>query len=317
MTPLSAIRGYVETLGMPDLPLDEATRAAAISTIVERGNAQARSDHRRPARSRAARRRRRRRCVHRTRCSSTISSRRVADRHGPTTRERGITLDADGGPGTPLIVGRRRSARAGAPEPRRERDPAHARRRHRHARAPSPTAMASTSRSPTPGPASRRSTCRASSIGSTRSMRRAPAARPVGQRPRPLDRAGDRRAARRRISRGERHRRRRDRSSSAAGRRPRPRRLTATLSSPRRHRRPQAGGTYLHGSTPIPRRLVPRRGRRRSDQVLAIESLTEGGPAPLGRSPAPATIRGASPWPRRFAGGVPGRDCRGGRRARR
>ena len=56
MTPLSAIRGYVETLSMPELTLDEATRRRYLD-IVARGDPQARGDHRRPAGPRAARRR--------------------------------------------------------------------------------------------------------------------------------------------------------------------------------------------------------------------------------------------------------------------
>ena len=58
MTPLTAIRGYVETLGMPRPPARRGD-ARPLSGDRRRGDAEARSDHRRPARPGEARRGRR------------------------------------------------------------------------------------------------------------------------------------------------------------------------------------------------------------------------------------------------------------------
>ena len=85
MTPLSAIRGYVETLGMPDLPLDPDTRLRYLGDR-RAGNPQARGDHRRSARPGAARRRRRPAADEPVAVEDLFS--RVADRHQPTLRDR-------------------------------------------------------------------------------------------------------------------------------------------------------------------------------------------------------------------------------------
>ena len=57
MTPLTAMRGYIETLTMPELQLDRAD-APALHGDRHRRNPPARTDHRRPARPGAPRRRR-------------------------------------------------------------------------------------------------------------------------------------------------------------------------------------------------------------------------------------------------------------------
>ena len=57
-TPVTAMRGYLETLRMPELQLDEATRARYLGIVGDETGA-ARADHRRSARPGAARRRRR------------------------------------------------------------------------------------------------------------------------------------------------------------------------------------------------------------------------------------------------------------------
>ena len=97
MTPLSAIRGYVETLGMPDVPLDP--EPAALSRDRRGGDAQAGSDHRGPvdlARLEGGGEKLRTQPV-----SVKDLFARVADRHAPSIRERGITLDSTSLPTRP------------------------------------------------------------------------------------------------------------------------------------------------------------------------------------------------------------------------
>lgn len=102
MTPLSAIRGYVETLGMADVPLDQETRLrylaiveeethkleAIIGDLLDLARLEGGGDRLR---------------------SEPVSVRdlfaRVADRHEPSIRERGITLELDVAPDTPEIRG--------------------------------------------------------------------------------------------------------------------------------------------------------------------------------------------------------------------
>jgi signal transduction histidine kinase len=102
MTPLSAIRGYVETLGMADLPLDPETRGrylaiveeethkleAIIGDLLDLARLEGGGDRLR---------------------SQPVSVRdlfaRVADRHAPSIRDRGITLELDIAPDTPEILG--------------------------------------------------------------------------------------------------------------------------------------------------------------------------------------------------------------------
>ena len=102
MTPLSAIRGYVETLGMRELHLDAPTRAKYLDIVEEETHKLegiigdlldlARFDG----------------------GGETLDFdsvlvddlfRRVADRHRPTLMERGVTLNTTAAAGTPLIWG--------------------------------------------------------------------------------------------------------------------------------------------------------------------------------------------------------------------
>ena len=102
MTPLSAIRGYVETLGMADLPLDQDTRSrylgiveqethkleAIIGDLLDLARLEGGGD--------------------RLRAEPVAVEdlfRRVADRHQPVLRDRNVTLDFDIADGTPRILG--------------------------------------------------------------------------------------------------------------------------------------------------------------------------------------------------------------------
>ena len=219
MTPLSAIRGYVETLGMADLPIDRG-HPQALPRHRRTGNAQARSHHRRPARSRAARRRRR------SIARRAGGGRRSLQAYFRSTRAGAarsrIVARIEIAPGTPQILGD-----AGRLEQALQNLAANA-IRHTPAggRVALEAAHATTacgSRCGIRAPASRRNTCRACSIGSTRWMRRGRARRAVGKRPRPLDRPGHHRTPRRHGHRVERRRRRRDvRAGSAVIRPERP-----------------------------------------------------------------------------------------------
>jgi signal transduction histidine kinase len=102
MTPLSAIRGYVETLGMPDVPLDQETRQRYLA-IVEQETHKLEAiigDLLDLARLEGGGEKLR---------SEPVSVRdlfaRVADRHEPSIRDRGITLELDVAPDTPEIRG--------------------------------------------------------------------------------------------------------------------------------------------------------------------------------------------------------------------
>jgi signal transduction histidine kinase len=102
MTPLSAIRGYVETLGMPDVPLDEATRRRYLGIVeeethkleaiigdlldlarLEGGGDTLRADP----------------------VSVADLFTRVSDRHLPAMRDRGVVLEQHIAPGTPEVRG--------------------------------------------------------------------------------------------------------------------------------------------------------------------------------------------------------------------
>ncbi len=102
MTPLSAIRGYVETLGMPDLPIDPETRRRYLGIVEEETHKLEAiiGDLLDLARLEGGGERLR---------SQPVSVRdlfaRVADRHAPSIRERGITLELDIAPDTPEILG--------------------------------------------------------------------------------------------------------------------------------------------------------------------------------------------------------------------
>jgi signal transduction histidine kinase len=100
MTPLSAIRGYVETLGMPDLPIDAAMRQqylaiveqethkleAIIGDLLDLARLEGGGD-----------------TLRMEPVPVTELFQRVADRHQPALRERGISLEREIEPGTPAI----------------------------------------------------------------------------------------------------------------------------------------------------------------------------------------------------------------------
>ena len=102
MTPLSAIRGYVETLGMSNVPSDEPTRQrylgiveqethkleAIIGDLLDLARLEGGGDTLR---------------VEAVAVEDLF--RRVADRHQPALRDRNITLDVDIAEGTPRIRG--------------------------------------------------------------------------------------------------------------------------------------------------------------------------------------------------------------------
>jgi signal transduction histidine kinase len=102
MTPLSAIRGYVETLGMADLPLDRDTRAryldiveqethkleAIIGDLLDLARLEGGGDR-----------------VKAEPVAVEVLFKRIADRHEPSLRERGITLHIEIAPQTPRVLG--------------------------------------------------------------------------------------------------------------------------------------------------------------------------------------------------------------------
>ncbi|HWK12341.1 MAG TPA: HAMP domain-containing sensor histidine kinase [Vicinamibacterales bacterium] len=102
MTPLSAIRGYVETLGMSDLPIDEPTRQrylgiveeethkleAIIGDLLDLARLEGGGDTLR---------------VEAVAVEDLFG--RVADRHQPSLRDRNITLDVRVDDGTPKLRG--------------------------------------------------------------------------------------------------------------------------------------------------------------------------------------------------------------------
>jgi len=102
MTPLSGIRGYVETLGMPELVLDDATRRrylgivdeethkleAIIGDLLDLARLEGGGD-----------------TLDREPVLVDDLFRRVVDRHQPLLRERHITLTVASAPDTPLVYG--------------------------------------------------------------------------------------------------------------------------------------------------------------------------------------------------------------------
>ena len=102
MTPLSAIRGYVETLGMTELKIDEATRAkyleiahqethkleAIIGELLDLARLEGGGE-----------------TIEREPVLADDLFHRVGDRHRPALRDRGITLTWSTAEGTPLIFG--------------------------------------------------------------------------------------------------------------------------------------------------------------------------------------------------------------------
>src|SRR5262245_27870674 len=102
MTPLAGIRGYVETLAMPELTFDMDTRRrylgvvdeethkleAIIGDLLDLARLEGGGD-----------------TLEREPVLVDDLFRRVADRHQPQLRERNITLTAESEPGTPLVFG--------------------------------------------------------------------------------------------------------------------------------------------------------------------------------------------------------------------
>jgi two-component system sensor histidine kinase BaeS len=102
MTPLSAIRGYIETLGMPEVPIDEPTRRRYLG-IVEQETHKLEDiigDLLDLARLEGGGETLRPELV-----AVDDLFRRVADRHEATVRERGIVLETTIAPGTPAVWG--------------------------------------------------------------------------------------------------------------------------------------------------------------------------------------------------------------------
>ena len=102
MTPLSAIRGYVETLGMADVPLDQDTREryldiveqethkleAIIGDLLDLARLEGGGDR-----------------LKAEPVAVEDLFKRIADRHEPSLRDRNVSLQIDVAPGTPRILG--------------------------------------------------------------------------------------------------------------------------------------------------------------------------------------------------------------------
>jgi two-component system OmpR family sensor kinase len=102
MTPLSAIRGYVETLAMSDLPIDQDTRRRYLD-IVEQETHKLEAiigDLLDLARLEGGGDRLRAEPV-----AVTDLFKRIADRHEPSLRDRSLSLEVDIAPDTPQILG--------------------------------------------------------------------------------------------------------------------------------------------------------------------------------------------------------------------
>ena len=113
-TPVTAMRGYLETLTMPELGLDEATRARYLA-IVERRNRAPRADHRRPARPGPARRRRRHVGIETVQTTELFA--RVVARHERAAAAAHVRIQTGDRPRSRDRRCRSHSPGAGAPEP--------------------------------------------------------------------------------------------------------------------------------------------------------------------------------------------------------
>ena len=168
MTPLAAVRGYTETLAMPELSLDPATRGRYLGIIGDEtqklesligdlldlarleGGGGSLTFEEVPVKELFS---------------------RIADRHGPAIRDRRITLDVSVNATGPDGPRRRAAAGAGPAEPGRQRAPAHARKVDGCRSPPRTSRTARGSPCGTQGPEFRPSTCPTSSSGSTRRTR--------------------------------------------------------------------------------------------------------------------------------------------------
>ena len=197
-TPLTSMRGYLETLQMDDGALPPDRRHRYLGTVLDETHA-ARTDRRRPRRfSPASRTAPGTLDVRVVRAGAGVRARDAAarardaaaidQRSAPTSRPTPISSPA-------IRIASNRSSRTWSPT-RCATCPTAARSRSpRRSRAATPF-----SGWPTAAPASRPSTCRTSSIASTRRIRRgrsATARRSRWQRIGAVDRQGDRRAPRR------------------------------------------------------------------------------------------------------------------------
>ena len=220
MTPLTAMRGYLETLALPGAVTDDGDARALLAASSPRRRCGSRRSSATCSTWRASRAAAARSSASRSRCADLFDARRRAPRRVRSTSA-GITLERDIAPGAPrpssaTSAGSSRWCRTSSPTPSATRRAADASRLQRRAR---PTATSSSS-SRTAAPASRRApAARLRSL-----LPRRPGARRAQRRlrPRPVDRPRRRRAAR-----GPRLGRQRRRwaapASSCGCRRPRPR----------------------------------------------------------------------------------------------
>ena len=192
MTPLTAMRGYIETLAMPELQLDAPTRERYLGIVTEETHRLERSSATCSTwrGSKAAARRMRR-------DASQVAAlfERVAARHERELRERGITLEFAGRPparstSTAIPIGSSRRCRTWRPTRCATRRTAAASRcaSSRARGRPSACASATAARHSGGSPAAHLRPVLQGGRGAEGGRR---------QRPRPLDRQGDRRAPRR------------------------------------------------------------------------------------------------------------------------
>ncbi len=165
-TPLTAMRGYLDTLAMPDVALDAGDPRALSRDRAPRSRA-ARAHRRRPARPGPARARRLGARAAGVRHRARLRARRAAPR-ARRARPPASTLTTSVAPGCRPGAGRSRPAGTGGRQPGRQRAAPHAGGRHHPPRRRGRRRPATGSRSRTRATAFRRPTCRTSSIASTR-----------------------------------------------------------------------------------------------------------------------------------------------------
>ena len=207
-TPVTAMRGYLETLTMPELAAGRAD-AGALPRHHRRRNGAPRAHHRRSARPGAARGRRRRARDRRVAGRAAVRPRRGAPRARLPRRRRDDAARASSPAPrrcAAIAIASSRRCRTWPPTRCATRRPA-ARSSWRTpiaSRRPGARAVRRRVHRDDQGPGIAPSTCRTSSIGSTRRKRRARQARSsaaAGSGLGSVDREGDRRAPRRHASR--------------------------------------------------------------------------------------------------------------------